>query len=171
MSMTRARRVISGLNEDGRSAIVADGPAENVARRPGGSVVTDLWRLDSLPPHVHDGDGLDGAAGAAPPTGGAVVRLCTFPPDSEMDMDAFEAAMSQTYGPDASRRSGIRGMHRTETVDVITVLSGELCALMETGEVMLQPGDTFVQRGTWHAWRNRGRHPATIVAVMIGATR
>jgi mannose-6-phosphate isomerase-like protein (cupin superfamily) len=170
VSAAHARRVVSGLDETGRSAIVADGLAESVAARPGGSIVTDLWRLEGLPARLEDGDGLGHGAGLPPPIGGAVVRLCTFPPDAEMDMEAFEQAMRQTYGPAASGHGRAPGMHRTDTVDVITVLSGELCAVMESGEAVLGPGDTFVQRGTWHAWRNRGEVPATIVAVMIAAT-
>lgn len=172
-SKTRAsaRIVVSGLDEDGRSTIISDGPAAGIAPRPGGSVVIDLWRVQGLPPSVQDDDGLANGAGLAPPPAGMVVRLCTFPPDAEMDIKAFERAMMETYGPDASGHHGTPGMHCTDTVDVITVLSGELCAVMESGERVLRPGDTFVQRGTWHAWRNRGAVPATIVATMIGATR
>jgi uncharacterized cupin superfamily protein len=60
-------------------------------------------------------------------------------------------------------------MHFTETVDIMTVLSGELWAITETGETLLRAGDTLVQRGTAHAWSNRTSEPATIVSVMIAA--
>ncbi|MEU4418837.1 cupin domain-containing protein [Nocardia salmonicida] len=53
----------------------------------------------------------------------------------------------------------------------MTILSGELVAILETGETTMKPGDTLVQRGTNHAWRNRGNVPATIVAIQIAATR
>ena len=62
-------------------------------------------------------------------------------------------------------------MHATETVDIVTILSGELVAILETGETVLKPGDTLVQRGTNHAWRNRGDVPAVMVALQVAATR
>jgi mannose-6-phosphate isomerase-like protein (cupin superfamily) len=167
----KTRRVITGLDDDGRSTIVSDGPVETWVERPGGTVIVDLWQVDGLPAQMDDADGLGGAAGLAPPAAGAVVRMCTFPPDSEMDMDAFEEAMRATYGPQASGEDAIPGMHHTETVDVMTVLSGELHAVMEAGETVLRPGDTLVQRGTKHAWSNRSDQPVTIVAIMMAAQR
>jgi uncharacterized cupin superfamily protein len=62
-------------------------------------------------------------------------------------------------------------MHQTETIDVMTVIDGELCALMEDGETVLKAGDTMVQRGTRHAWRNRTDRPTTVVTIMMPATR
>jgi mannose-6-phosphate isomerase-like protein (cupin superfamily) len=167
----QARRVITGLDSDGKSTIISDGSVETWVERPGGSVIIDLWQVEGLPARMHDGDGLGGAAGLAPPSAGAVVRMCTFPPDSEMDMDAFEESMREIYGPQASGEDTIPGMHRTETVDVMTVLSGELHAVMEAGDTVLRPGDTLVQRGTKHAWSNRSDKPATVVAIMMAAQR
>jgi quercetin dioxygenase-like cupin family protein len=62
-------------------------------------------------------------------------------------------------------------MHTTETVDIVTIISGELWAILETGETLLRPGDTLVQRGTKHAWRNKGDVPAVMAAIQISATR
>ena len=167
-----ARRIVCGVDPDGRSGIVSDGAAPSVTR-PGGSVIMDIWRMDALPPSVSDGDTLSGVVGEAPPPGGAVVRLCTFPPESEMDLEAFERAMGDTYGPqpDSGSTAEVRGVHRTDTVDVVTVLSGELYAVLDSGETLLRRGDSLVQRGNAHAWSNRSDHPATVVAVMIDAKR
>ncbi|MEV0743129.1 hypothetical protein AB0I51_46075 [Streptomyces sp. NPDC050549] len=38
---------------------------------------------------------------------------------------------------------------------IVTVISGEACLLLETGETIMRQGDIVVQRGTEHAWRNR----------------
>jgi quercetin dioxygenase-like cupin family protein len=54
---------------------------------------------------------------------------------------------------------------------MVTVVSGELYAVLETAETLLRPGDTFIQRGTKHAWSNRGTEPVTVVAVMMAAKR
>jgi uncharacterized cupin superfamily protein len=40
------------------------------------------------------------------------------------------------------------------------VLEGEIDLLLDDGEVRLAAGDVVVQRGTNHAWLNRGACPA-----------
>jgi hypothetical protein len=163
------RRVVCGPDADGRSAIVSDTNAASVERA-GGTILTDLWRVEALPAHHGDDDSI-GEIGVAPPLGGAVVRMCTFPPDSEIDMEAFDAAMREIYGPQqpVGPSGAAHGMHRTETVDVVTLLSGELYAVLETAETLLHPGDSLIQRGTVHAWSNRSNRPATVISVMMGA--
>jgi uncharacterized cupin superfamily protein len=60
-------------------------------------------------------------------------------------------------------------MHQTKTVDYVILLSGEVTLLLDRGEVKLKPFDVVVQRGTNHAWINKGREPALIAAVLIDA--
>jgi uncharacterized cupin superfamily protein len=59
-------------------------------------------------------------------------------------------------------------MHSTDTIDILTVISGELVMVTEGAETILRPGDSVVQRGTAHAWSNRGASVAVAVAVMAG---
>jgi len=47
------------------------------------------------------------------------------------------------------------------------VLSGEIYALLDEGEVRLEAGDVLVQRGTNHAWSNRGDRPCRIAFVLV----
>jgi len=61
------------------------------------------------------------------------------------------------------------GFHRTNSVDYAIVLSGEIVALMDEGEVVLKTGDVLIQRGTNHAWSNRTDQPACLAFVLIGA--
>jgi uncharacterized cupin superfamily protein len=63
------------------------------------------------------------------------------------------------------------GLHQTDTVDIVTIISGELIAITETSETVLRPGDSLVQNGTVHTWANRGDVPCMKVAVQIGAQR
>jgi quercetin dioxygenase-like cupin family protein len=45
--------------------------------------------------------------------------------------------------------------HRTETLDIGVVVAGQMEARLDSGEVRtLNVGDTIVQRGTMHSWRN-----------------
>jgi quercetin dioxygenase-like cupin family protein len=61
--------------------------------------------------------------------------------------------------------------HRTQTVDYIVVLSGEIDLELDGDEaVHLKAGDTLVQRGGIHTWLNRGTEPAVMAAVLIDAT-
>jgi quercetin dioxygenase-like cupin family protein len=63
------------------------------------------------------------------------------------------------------------GMHTTVTIDVEYVVSGRIVLELDDGAtVELGPGDTVVQNGTRHAWRNPFDEPATLVVVLIGAT-
>ena len=68
--------------------------------------------------------------------------------------------------PDTSRHPG---MHKTRTIDYVILLAGELTLLLERGEVQLKPFDVVVQRGTNHAWVNKGKTPAILGAVLIDA--
>ena len=61
------------------------------------------------------------------------------------------------------------GFHKTSSVDYAIVLSGEIYALMDEGEVLLKAGDVLVQRGTNHAWSNRTDAPACLAFVLVDA--
>ena len=60
-------------------------------------------------------------------------------------------------------------MHRTNTLDVITVLRGEIYLLLDEGEILLKPTDTVIIQGVNHGWTNRSDEPCLLTAVMIDA--
>jgi uncharacterized cupin superfamily protein len=60
-------------------------------------------------------------------------------------------------------------MHRTRTVDYAVILSGEVDMLLDDSEVHLNAGDVVIQRGTNHAWVNRGNAPCKVAFVLIDA--
>jgi len=162
----QARRVVSGLDAAGKSTIVLDEYTRSrVARE--ASTVCDVWRVDSLPPQMAEDDTLTERRETSLPSNGFVVRVATFPPEREIDWAVARREPPYSSIPDGY--SDIPGLHVTETVDVVTVVSGELYAVLETTETLLRPGDTFIQRGTKHAWSNRGTEPVTVVAVMMAA--
>ncbi|MEV7136380.1 hypothetical protein AB0N24_26340 [Arthrobacter sp. NPDC093128] len=169
----QARRVIAGVDEQGRSTIDVDEDTSIRLTTPA-FTVCDIWQVTNLPVHTMNHDSTSGEVLLDPPPAGFVYRLTTFPPDSEWDPESqYRAALEAMGNADAASNdsdSGIAGLHQTETVDVITVLTGELYAVLETAETLLRPGGSFVQRGTKHTWSNRGTEPCTIVALQIGAT-
>ena len=66
------------------------------------------------------------------------------------------------------------GRHRTDTLDFVLVVSGEVYLILEeelsVREVHLRAGDCVVQRGVWHRWENRGDTPCTLSTVMMVAS-
>ena len=60
-------------------------------------------------------------------------------------------------------------MHRTETIDYVIVIDGEIEMDMDQSTVKLKAGDIMVQRGTNHAWVNRSDAPARLAFVLIDA--
>ena len=58
-------------------------------------------------------------------------------------------------------------MHKTETIDYIILLKGDVTLILDEEDVDLKPFDVVVQRGTNHAWVNNGTEPALLIAVLI----
>ena len=58
-------------------------------------------------------------------------------------------------------------MHKTETIDYIILLKGDVTLILDEEEIDMKPFDVVVQRGTNHAWVNNGKEPALLIAVLI----
>lgn len=64
------------------------------------------------------------------------------------------------------------GMHRTDTVDFVVVLEGEVVLELDQGrERRLSPYDVVLQRGARHRWRNETDRPVRLSVVMLGLHR
>jgi mannose-6-phosphate isomerase-like protein (cupin superfamily) len=170
------RRVVTGHNAAGKSTFVMDGPCPHVFRRGTGSVVvTDLWETRETPAdNGGNADSIDRPFRLPPPRNGSVLRIIEYPPDKER---VPALAGEREAPPDGSGRHEALdrgnprhpGFHKTSSVDYAIVLSGEIYALMDEGEVLLRAGDVLIQRGTNHAWSNRTDTPATLAFVLIDA--
>ena len=88
---------------------------------------------------------------------------------SKEERDVRMARMFEAAGAAHARLAMNRhpSMHRTDSVDYIICLSGEVTALLDIGEVRMQPFDVLIQRGTNHAWANRSDQPVRMMFVMI----
>lgn len=176
----RVRRVVTGRDAAGKSVFVSDGasPREMVMVHTPGFVSSPLWKLEAVP-NLQVCDGSDAiAAGGSMVTGpgGSAFWVVTFPPDSVMMRRDWDPAVA---GPEMAAGSpGIAermepdnpGMHQTPTVDYVTVISGTVTLELDDGATAeLHAGDTVVQQGARHAWRNRSSEPATISVVLLGA--
>ncbi|MCX7313025.1 MAG: cupin domain-containing protein [Alphaproteobacteria bacterium] len=176
--MPRAiRRVVTGHNAQGKAIFIADGPAPAVFDRgPGATAVTELWETGATPAsNAGNADPTGGAQRLPPPKNGSKFRVVEYPPDSKR-VAALHSTGAET-GANAKSEGYVRdtanmrhpGFHKTSTIDYAVVLSGEIYALMDEGEVLLKAGDVLVQRGTNHAWSNRTEEPCCIAFVLIDA--
>jgi hypothetical protein len=169
------RRIVTGHNEAGRSVVVFD----NLVH-PRHELQDDiyLWITERTPAsNVGHADAADRPIKLEPPSQGSVFHFVQFPPAVEManlSLEERERLMVELFehlGASHTRVDMIRspGMHKTKTLDYIILLSGEVTLLLDEGEVNLTPFDVVVQRGTNHAWVNRGTKPALIGVVSIDA--
>lgn len=172
--MTKAvRRVVTGHLADGRSTVLIDAAAPNVKRRQAGNASTLLWVTDETPARVSgDADAAAREIGVPPPRGGSIFRIAEFPPSSGDDVRDNEAMLRDFgIGADVARGHPPRhpAIHRTRSIDYVVVLEGEIHLLLDEGEVRLAAGDVVVQRGTNHAWINRGSAVCRLCMVFIDA--
>ena len=166
------RRVVTGHNAQGRAIFLSDGPAPAVFDRgPGATAVTELWETSATP--ASNAGSNDPTVGQPqrlpPPKNGSKFRVVEYPPDSKRVAalhGSSHDSKSEGYVRDL-KNARHQGFHKTSTIDYAIVLSGEIYALMDEGEVLLKAGDVLIQRGTNHAWSNRTEQPCCIAFVLI----
>ena len=181
MALYQSRRIVTRHDAQGRSIVISDAAPTNIVPNPAdpdrGHI--NFWRTESVP--ANNGAFVDPMAGPpcplAPPTGGTMFRFFQIAPerneaglsDHERNKrmgQMFEAAGAAQARVDTKRHPS---MHKTDSVDYIVLLKGEVTALLDMGEVKMKPFDVLIQRGTNHGWVNYGREPALLVAVLIDA--
>jgi len=162
-----ARRVVSGVDADGKSVIMVDELTRTRTALPA-FTSNDVWRSDVVPT-MFGADDLGEEVEFAPAESGIIVRLVTFPPDSEIDRASYSETIDSFHGHDLKAdESEVLGMHAMDTVDIDTVLNGEIWCIFDSGErTLLRAGDTIINRGTTHAWSNRTEGPVTLVATVV----
>jgi len=143
------RRFVTGHDANNVAKVIMEGPATNAKFPSAGTVSTMIWSTDRTPADIAVGEKVEdlGARilGTAPPANGSRFAVIDFPPGNEPRM------------------------HRTETIDYVIVLEGEIEMDMDDSTVKMKAGDVMVQRGTNHAWVNRGTERARLAFVLIDA--
>ncbi len=138
------RRIVTGHDADGKAVVWIDGLATN-KKCPEPEVTSILmWVTDETPAdfsaHFDAGERI---LGTAPPAGGTRFCVIEFRPGN---------------------RSHV---HRTDTIDYVICVSGEIDMDLEDTTVHMKAGDVMVQRGTGHSWVNRGTEPARLAFVLV----
>lgn len=168
--ITAPRRVITA-NRDGVSHVASIDFAGGFLSTGAGGGIHEIWSSTAEAPLGASDPQAKPAF--APGAGGSSFRIVRIPPDDDRWNDPIEAARATSaIGQERPPHWAARhpGMHLTATLDYVMVLEGELIALLEKGEVALQPGDVLIQRATPHAWKNPGKVAALLLVTMIGLT-
>mgnify|MGYP001095211177 FL=1 len=167
------RRVITGHDNDGKSIVVLDGPpACSIGEDVGG--LFELWNTDGNPINTKDRiDRADSEIILSPPRNGSKFRYFQINPTPEgvpmdvmqdMAAEAFKKIGASHHRVDTAKHPA---MHKTDTIDYIILLKGDVTLILDQEEVDIKPHDVVVQRGTNHAWVNNGNEPAHLIAILI----
>jgi len=171
------RRVVTGVDENGKSKVIFDGEPPVVIspeERPG-HTMAGFWETCSVPANNEGNEeAYNHEFRLLPPKNGIICGMFVFPPEdpevlAKVDRRAAFATMqaAEVLVPDEDALHPY--MHATPTLDFVCVVSGEIYLILEKEEVHLKAGDIVVQRGTVHAWSNRGTEPATLFGMLADA--
>jgi hypothetical protein len=183
---TQPRRIVTGINADGKSYLARLEAVEQVdypvvlpptpasfdsshtapalgAHGDGPSLVGfyRIWASDWLPiPLPNDGTTPFIGFNASPEeTPDALRRTSILPPP-----------LGVRIGLGIGSASGRPGrMHWTDSTDVLFVISGKHGQILDEGEVLLHPGDVLVQNGTSHS--HQSMEPTVLGYVTFSAMR
>lgn len=140
----QVRRVVTGHDANGKAIVTIDEVLSGRTMRDGVTAAV-AWTSEGFPVD-NNGDADEGKRQTGTThSNGTVFRIIEFAPGN-----------------------GGRN-HRTDSIDYLCVLSGEIDMDIDGAEVHLKAGDVMVQRGTIHNWINRGREPCVIAFVLIAA--
>jgi quercetin dioxygenase-like cupin family protein len=143
------RRVITGHDATDTAKVLIDAPATNEKYPDAGMISTLIWATDQMPADIAIGESPEDMGnrilGSAPPVNGTRFCVIDFPPGNK--------AVT----------------HRTETLDYVIVLEGEIEMDMDDSTVKLKAGEILIQRGTNHTWMNRSNARARIAVVLVDA--
>jgi quercetin dioxygenase-like cupin family protein len=146
----RVRRVVTGVDDDGRSCVVHDGEPAWVLQPSPRVLMADAWQTGGPLASVAQGGDAPGPWQRTPLGGGVLAGTVVQGPG---DYDFPEA------------------WHATPTVDVDLITEGHLeLWLPDLPPVELAPGDIVLQQGVNHRWQPVGENTTRMVTVMVGSS-
>jgi hypothetical protein len=167
------RRIVTGHDAEGRAVIVEDAAPSRIFDNLGerGLVFYEVWNTRETPARIdrHSGEPVEPRLTLAPPQHGTRIRVLDIPVDdpANADLEAVFQNIGARQAHVGARSGQHASFHRTQSVDYGIVLDGEITLLLDAGETTLHAGDICIQRGTRHAWINRGTKPCRIAFVLI----
>jgi mannose-6-phosphate isomerase-like protein (cupin superfamily) len=159
-------RVVTGYDEAGNPAIIRQGAPPTVIHA-GRYVTTELWVTDQTPPATTTSDTSTRPWALEPPRGGTCFRIVEIAPEDAADGGAAAGADDGRLDAEHER---FQEAHATDTLDYVTVLSGQVTLVVGGSAVTLWPGDSVIQQpGVPHDWQNRSAEPAVLAGILLSA--
>ena len=141
----KVRRIITGHDASGKAIAKIDEVVSNIREGRPGALAHALWTTEGFP--VNNDTQEDAGARPVQTTlpGGTIFRVIEFKP-------------------------GVQARnHRTDSIDYLVCMAGEIDMEMDGTAVHLTAGDVMVQRGTIHNWINNGTESCIIAVILIDA--
>ena len=168
------RRIITGDDANSESLVIIDGTPSAINGDPNVGGLFDIWHDKAsgpLDPKQHADLGPERCV-LSPAAGNVKVRWFVIPPkppgvpDEVLQAAARERFATFDAADHLTDQSKSPAMHRTETIDVICLLQGEVDLILDKSRTRVKPGQIVIQRGTSHGWEAIGA-PALLLAVLI----
>jgi quercetin dioxygenase-like cupin family protein len=143
------RQIVTAQDVCGKSVLASDGAIESTPGKIDKAIsAADIWWTRSVPADVTAHDVRSEPSPGMPTPGGTLLKVLEISPGTKPVM------------------------HKTETLDYVIVMDGEVDLLLDDGaEVRMKAGDIMIQRGTVHGWANRCDRPCRIAFVLVDAKR
>jgi hypothetical protein len=148
------RRIVTGHDPSGKSVVLSDStPPQNhpMQGREVGADFFELWNVAKPVP---------------------VLTSLETPEPTEREFTIMPASgqLLRVIDIYPARMGGKRTvMHRTQTLDYVVVIEGQVVLVLDDSEVVLTKSDVVIQRGTMHAWENRTDQVARMAFFHIAA--
>ncbi len=173
----KIRRIVTAESKLGVAVQVDD-----LLETTSAGIPTDIWGFDQLPNLPLAAEQVLGEyrqKGLFGPKGALRVDVQSLPPETgnqAADLGPLMAKLDLGTGHNMTPGKWGGGMHRTDSIDLVIVISGEgeMVYPDEDGqlkEIHLKPGDFIVQNGNFHEWRNRSSAHFVVFIVALGAER
>ncbi len=168
------RRVITGENADGKSVVIVDGPPSATTGDPNLGGLFEIWH-EAVIGAFDKRDTTDRGETKpvlSPAAGKVKVRWFVIAPTPDgAPPDMIKQVVRERFAEfgaahELTDQDRHPAMHKTETLDIICLISGEASLVLDNEERRLKPGNIVIQRGTSHGWTAHGG-PALFLAVLI----
>ena len=166
------QRFITGHDENGKAIVIKKDYIPNRKKPKNRNIsVFNIWRCTN---HINANKDLcndltlcdndKNLIPLEPSLNGSNFRIIEFAPESTIkdfyktNNDKIESAWSD-FGVNNKKVFGGKGakhpfMHKTDSIDYAVILHGQIFMVLDDSEILLKAGDTIVQRGTNHSWKN-----------------
>ncbi|RYY75777.1 MAG: hypothetical protein EOO24_45710 [Comamonadaceae bacterium] len=161
-TLKATRRVVTGLDAQGRSVISYEGRAPGQHENPQipGRGFTDYWVWRQTPQPLQGGEDAGLWADEFPgPVLGGHLRMVHWLPRRDGEPAIIPphephrvGVGGRSWDRGGGNNSSISDMHKTESVDFGIVVEGERVLVCDGGQATIAPGDIVVQVGAWHLW-------------------